>query len=75
MGTIAFSALLFIYLKLPLRIQDWFDSHPLTSELTSIAFFFTTITSVTSSIVGIFASFWAGLLWTIFMFFRKKKPG
>jgi hypothetical protein len=72
-GFFAFMALYFIYVKLPITIRGFFKKAPFLSEVLSLVFFYFTITSVTKSIIGVFASLFAGFLWTLYFFFERKE--
>jgi len=74
LGFMAAFALLVLYRKSPLWLRSFIERHPLMGEIISLIFFFTSITSVTSSLVGVIGTFVAGFLWTAYFFVFKSNP-
>jgi hypothetical protein len=72
-GAIAAITSLILFMKLHWKIRDWLYDHPLIAEALSFLFVFTAITSVTSSLIGVFTALSAELLWSIGYFILRYK--
>jgi len=71
-GFVASLSSIILFMKLPKRIKDFFYRKPLIAELFSTGFFFFTITSVTSSLVGVMIALMAELMWSASYFVLRS---
>jgi len=70
-GILAASAMIILFMRLPVKLRIIATQWPLIAELLSLLFFFLSITSITSSIAGVLGALLAGGLWTVFFILYK----
>jgi hypothetical protein len=74
-GLIAGLSSFILFLKLPTRLQEFLIKRPLLTEILTTGLTFITITSVTSSAIGVFTSLISELVFSVFYFIYRKHRG